>query len=144
MKEYVVSFLFTPDYKNVWLVKKEKPEWQKGSLNGIGGKIELKEMPSIAAIRELKEETGIELDQSQIKYMGNIEGIDNDSSDFKVFIFTGVTDLTLKTMESEEIKLVPIEEVKFYKHIENVPLLIESCLYYLRGKSNFKELKMIY
>ena len=40
MKKYVLTFLFTSDYKNVWLIEKNRPNWQKGSLNGIGGKIE--------------------------------------------------------------------------------------------------------
>ncbi len=44
-KHYVVTFLFTPDLQKVWLIEKQKPEWQKGCLNGIGGKIEDYEAP---------------------------------------------------------------------------------------------------
>lgn len=56
IKEYVVTFLFTTSMDKVWMVEKQKPEWQKGCLNGIGGKIEKDELPKEAAIRELKEE----------------------------------------------------------------------------------------
>ena len=43
MMKYVAGFLFSNDYKYVALIKKEKPAWQKGKLNAIGGKIELGE-----------------------------------------------------------------------------------------------------
>lgn len=45
--------------KNVLLVLKDKPAWQKGRLNLVGGKIEPGETPEQAAVRELKEESGL-------------------------------------------------------------------------------------
>jgi 8-oxo-dGTP diphosphatase len=39
-------------------VKKNRPEWQAGLLNGIGGKVEENEVPDYAMIREFGEETG--------------------------------------------------------------------------------------
>lgn len=53
---------------NVALIRKLKPEWQAGSLNGIGGKIEdYDETPRHAMVREFSEETGYKtrLDQWQ-------------------------------------------------------------------------------
>jgi len=47
---------------NVLLAIKDKPEWQRGKLNLVGGKIEPGESPSQAAIREVKEETGLDVD----------------------------------------------------------------------------------
>lgn len=40
MIEYVAGFLFSEDGEYVALVEKQKPEWQKGKYNAIGGKIE--------------------------------------------------------------------------------------------------------
>ncbi len=40
MKRYVAGLMFSKDEKYVALVIKNKPDWQKGLLNGIGGKIE--------------------------------------------------------------------------------------------------------
>jgi len=50
-------------FKNekVLLIKKERPDWQKGLLNGPGGGIEKDEMPISAMVREFKEETGLEI-----------------------------------------------------------------------------------
>ena len=142
MKEYVVTFLFTPDFKNVWLIEKQKPEWQKGCLNGIGGKIEENELPIQAANRELFEESGVK--DLNLVELGEMLGVNNDSSNFRVYIFTGVTTKELKTMESEEIDLYPVKFVRDFKTIENVPTLIEASIYRLTGSSNFKKLLMRY
>lgn len=42
----------------VALIRKEKPEWQRNKLNGIGGKIEPGETSYAAMVREFREETG--------------------------------------------------------------------------------------
>ena len=39
-KEYVAGFLFSPDEKEVLLIQKNRPDWQRGKLNGIGGHVE--------------------------------------------------------------------------------------------------------
>lgn len=55
-QEYVVGFRF--DDRNVLLLRKNRPLWQAGRLNGIGGKIEPNELPALAMLREWKEEVG--------------------------------------------------------------------------------------
>jgi 8-oxo-dGTP diphosphatase len=57
-KEYVLGFCFMHYMSEVVLIRKNKPEWQKGLLNGVGGKIEPGENPMEAMIREWREETG--------------------------------------------------------------------------------------
>ena len=56
---YVVGFLFSPDARRVVLVRKRKPAWQKGRLNGVGGKVERGETALQAMEREFHEETGL-------------------------------------------------------------------------------------
>lgn len=43
----------------IMLIRKNKPEWMKGKLNGIGGHIEAGETASEAMRREFTEETGL-------------------------------------------------------------------------------------
>jgi 8-oxo-dGTP diphosphatase len=59
-KVMVVGFCFTLDRQLVILILKNKPEWQRGKLNGVGGKIKLdtNESPGEAMVREWHEETG--------------------------------------------------------------------------------------
>jgi 8-oxo-dGTP diphosphatase len=56
---YCLGFLFSKSRNKVMLIKKKKPEWQAGKLNGVGGKLEKNEMPHDAMVREFYEETGI-------------------------------------------------------------------------------------
>lgn len=63
MNQYVVGFNFVWSPGNeddIVLILKRKPDWQRGFLNGIGGKIEQGESPFAAMQREYLEETGDE------------------------------------------------------------------------------------
>ena len=59
-KNYVVILLFSKDHKKLLLVKRNKKPYPN-LWNGIGGKIEVGETPIEAAIRECKEETGLDM-----------------------------------------------------------------------------------
>jgi 8-oxo-dGTP diphosphatase len=58
-KLYVVGFLFDRDGTKVVLIRKNRPEWQKGRLNGVGGKVEPMESLAHAMAREFNEEAGV-------------------------------------------------------------------------------------
>ena len=59
MNAYVVGFLREND--KILLIKKNRPAWQAGKLNGIGGHIEALETPHEAMVREFAEETGLKV-----------------------------------------------------------------------------------
>lgn len=55
-EEYVCGFAFSG--QKVALVTKSKPEWQRGKLNGVGGKVEETDVGLTEAMRrEFEEET---------------------------------------------------------------------------------------
>lgn len=56
--EYVVGFCFNGPKNRVVLIRKARPAWQAGLLNGVGGHIEPGESPDEAMRREFYEETG--------------------------------------------------------------------------------------
>lgn len=56
-EDMVVGFAFDDKLLNVALIKKKKPEWQKGYLNGVGGKVKDGEGYHEAMTREFEEET---------------------------------------------------------------------------------------
>lgn len=63
MTDYTLGFAFTKDYslsERVMLIRKTKPEWQAGKLNGVGGKVEPEDVNQHwGMVREFKEETGL-------------------------------------------------------------------------------------
>lgn len=55
---FVLGFLFNQTLDMVLLIRKSRPQWQCGLLNGVGGKVEKDESPMDAMVREFREETG--------------------------------------------------------------------------------------
>ncbi len=64
---YVRGFMFSDDWLRVLLIRKLKPKWQFGLLNGIGGHIEKGESEAEAMVREFKEETGVQTTKDEWK-----------------------------------------------------------------------------
>ena len=54
---YTCTFAFAG--ASVLLIRKARPDWQAGKLNGIGGKVEGAETITEATVREFREETGL-------------------------------------------------------------------------------------
>lgn len=98
---YAAGFLFTEDRSHLALVEKQKPAWQAGKLNGIGGKIEAGETPMAAMVREFAEETGVAFDGWEP--LAVLTG-----DDFEVHFFQGFDDKVwdVRTMESERIEIL--------------------------------------
>jgi 8-oxo-dGTP diphosphatase len=119
----VVGFMFNENGTDVLLIKKNKPSWQYGKLNGIGGKVENNETYGMAMCREFQEETGISW--GDWKYVITMGG-----DDWEVQVFTAKTDdvFDFKQMEDEKVFLIPINELDSYDHVSNLRWLIPMCL----------------
>lgn len=61
----VVGFMFNYDLTEVLLIRKKRPEWQAGRLNGIGGRVQEGETEPVAMRREFKEEAGVDIPEWQ-------------------------------------------------------------------------------
>jgi len=130
-QKYVVGFLFSYTLEYVALIRKQKPEWQAGLLNGIGGKIEPGEKPEAAMEREFKEETGCH--HNAWRKFCVMSGNNNDGSEFELFCFWKRGDLTrLKSMEVEKVEIHPVGAILlgYQATIPNpkwlIPLAIDS------------------
>lgn len=60
MKYYVLGFYGEADTNRIVLIRKNRPEWCAGKLNGLGGSIEEDETAVDAMVREFYEESGIQ------------------------------------------------------------------------------------
>lgn len=132
-KRYVIGFMFSPDFKRVVLVKKNRPAWQNGLWNGVGGHIEPGEFPLDAMKREFVEETGVAIDKQgdwrQSSYMTN--GM------YSIDIFATVSEHwdDATTMTDEPISVWHVEEVLRSKDtIFNIPWLLLMAREQLLGR----------
>lgn len=122
MSQYVAGFLIDPTAETVTLIRKGKPEWQRGKLNGVGGKIEPGEWPSDAMRREFREEAG--LDITSWDWFATVEGPWG-----AVYFFRAFNEATPRTMESEPIEVHRLDEVPYAECIPNLSWLIPLARY---------------
>ena len=120
MKRMVVGFLFDAELKGVILVKKNRPDWQVGFLNGPGGHIEAGENMFGAMAREFKEETGAEVENwTHTVRLGG--------SDWEVdFFFASNQEAfeTVRTVTDEEVVCVWIDDLQNQDLLPNLRWLI--------------------
>lgn len=131
IKKYCLGFMFSGDFKRVALIRKNRPTWQKGSLNGIGGKVEELESFYEAMVREFREESGYE--SESWTYRGLLKGIDaaNKESEYALSVFTSVDDEGLEKLTSttdEKVNVFLIEDLPYLKLIHNLEWLIPMLL----------------
>lgn len=101
MQEYVAGLLYSDMGDRVALVKKNRPEWQAGYYNAIGGKIEPGETSQDAMRREFLEEAGVDVEWDFRFTLGNDR--------FKVHFYSAFSDellLQVTTLTDEPIEVV--------------------------------------
>jgi 8-oxo-dGTP pyrophosphatase MutT (NUDIX family) len=112
MTEYTAGFMFSEDHKRVALIVKNRPEWQAGLANGIGGHLKPNESPFNGMVREFEEETGcLHKDWSPFISLVVIgQGGEKDGAIVHFFQTTG--DLTkLKTVTDEGIVTCQVDRL---------------------------------
>lgn len=112
MSKYVCGFAFNLTITRVALIRKLRPPWQKGLLNGIGGKLESGEVAHEAMAREFEEEAGMVIPHDCWDEFARVSGANlPDSSVWKVHFMRviGVDLSKLKSMEEEQIEVFPVD-----------------------------------
>lgn len=126
--EYVLCFVTCQ--QQVLLIEKLTPAWQKGFLNLPGGKIEPRELPPEAAVRELFEETN--LISGDTTELGIIEG--NDWLVHVIGCDIGGQLSHSYSKTCEPIQWVPIQKaVRRTDLIPNLRLIIPLAAYGVNG-----------
>jgi 8-oxo-dGTP diphosphatase len=105
MHHYVLGFAFDTNCR-VALIRKNRPQWQAGRWNGIGGKVEAGESPTAAMIREFEEETGVVSPGEVWQHFATLR---DKRLEFEMTCFVTVLqpeqlDL-VRTVESEEVRI---------------------------------------
>ena len=74
--EYVIGFLFNESMTQVMLINKNRPDWQAGKINALGGKIENNETSREAVAREIYEESTVWTTPQEWTWLGTMSGWD--------------------------------------------------------------------
>lgn len=126
MKEYVCGFLINTSANEVALILKNRPEWQKGLLNGVGGHIEYGEKPKDAMKREFWEEAGAEIND-WIKFTEL-----TDHRNWKVHFFYCKVEFevarVVHSKTDEEVIFVDLNHIRDEETIPNLQWLIPMAL----------------
>jgi len=120
--QYVVGFLFNRVEGTVALIRKNRPAWQAGKLNGAGGKVEPGETPAAAMRREFREEAGVDVpDWDEFAVVEGDWG--------SVVFYRAFSAETPRTMEAEPVEVHPISAIPYAECIPNLSWLIPLALY---------------
>ncbi len=113
------SWFFYND-KNVVLIEKKRPEWQKGLLNGVGGHVEKGEASEQVMRREFKEETSLDVGNWKL-------GVILSGKTFIVYFFYADGEIEkVCTTTDEKIRIVEYTALP-NKIIPNLKWLIPLC-----------------
>ena len=109
MTYYVTGFMYSVDRKHVVLIEKINPKWQRGLLNGVGGKIEKNETPEMAMSRECEEETGVATAPEEWKVFSII----NRPLKYKVYFLYTLNNNAIhaKTVEEEKVGIYEVDDL---------------------------------
>lgn len=135
MKKIVaIGFMFSPDLTEVVLIRKKKPSWQKDKLNGVGGKVEDKETPYHAMVREFEEEAGLPgttWDSTLV-----IDGIE-----FQLHVFScvNVDYYEVETKEEEKVDVYSVQNI-----LNGNYNLVDGLEYFLKYAIECQKVKMKY
>lgn len=108
-RRYVVGFVFDPSWQRVLLIRKKRPDWQAGKLNGIGGEIERNETPSAAMTRECMEECGLLIPHKEWTLYVSLQDRRGWWIDFFYAVRDAIGDAQSTT--DEDVEVVPTESL---------------------------------
>ena len=126
MKRYVAGFMFDAVGEHVAVVRKRRPDWQRGLYNGIGGHIEEGETPSEAMSREFHEEAGVLYPKELWKPLVRLYR----PGAFEVYFYSAHTDSAhdVHTMTDEAVDCYPVSDILNGRCVPSVKWLIPMAL----------------
>ncbi len=132
-----LSFLLRQGQVLLIRIAEDRGPWS-GLLNGVGGHIERGEDPRSAALREIKEETGLILSPSSL-YLSGVVTIDvGNPPGVGLFIFVGETETSEVHSSGEGTpEWIDLDDFEKQKLVEDLPALLPRVIKSYHNKQPF-------
>lgn len=130
MITYVCGFRFDLKMNGILLQEKAQPDWQRGKLNGIGGKIEIGETSLEAMQREYSEETN-----SVVKEWIPFVTLGDNKGRWRVDFFKSFGPISFMQHPTEKLIILVIDKVPYVHSVEHLNWLIPLALQQTKGIS---------
>ncbi len=105
----------------------DKPIWP-GKYNGVGGHVKPNEDVYTAAVREIREETGLTVHDLQLRGIVNVPAA-VENKGVLLFVFTArATDQRVRASEEGEAEWVALDKVYDLDLVEDLPILLPRVL----------------
>ena len=126
IQEAVCGFYIDVARTKVALIRKKRPGWQAGKLNGIGGKIEPHEDSLAAMVREFQEETGVQTVAEDWELFFVLR---DEQHQYKVYYFRAHGDLTkLRSTTDEQVEIIPLGATPSANVVRNLTWLVPMAV----------------
>ena len=127
---FTMGIIFSSDCSNVYLLRKDHPEFQAGLLNGVGGKLEPGETYAGCMAREAKEEGSY---TGEWNHLGSMRGNTEGWGEYQCEVFYSIMDKKAKvpkTTEKEPIEMHPVADLPKLtaEMVPHLPMLIMASL----------------
>ena len=122
MREYVLALLYSADSTQVVLMRRSRPAWQAGRVNALGGAIMVGESALEAARREVREESGVDVERWA-------EVLVWEDAEYRMHVMRAVSDRAheVRTMEDQEVFLADVRALPS-NVIDNLRWLVPLAL----------------
>jgi 8-oxo-dGTP diphosphatase len=124
IKRTAVMVILRHGYQYLMLKRSKKPNL--GRMVPVGGKVDPYEDPRSTAIREVKEEAGLDLTEEDIRYIGSIIESSNSSYNWICLIYIADIDfINPPVCDEGELKWINKNKIKNYFLPETDPWVYE-------------------
>jgi 8-oxo-dGTP diphosphatase len=130
-----LSFLIRGNQVLLLELGTRRAEWA-GLYNGIGGHIEQGEDALSAAIREVKEETGLHVPTQRLCGIAMIDPGDNPGISLHVFVGELRSDAT-PAAQDDRPTWIPLDRLDEYPLVEDLPTILPAALRAYQERSLF-------
>jgi 8-oxo-dGTP pyrophosphatase MutT (NUDIX family) len=133
MKKYVLGFLFNDDLSKVVLIRKNRPTWMRGLLNGVGGELHRAKNEFESMYLEFKEEAGVSIIPDDWFKFCEMSG-----PDWIVHCFVSGSSHqvdSVRTKTDEQIVVVDSKTFSGYQTIEDLAWLVPLAKNFLCTQS---------